>query len=140
MTAANKPATRGIGRGSGPSRASLAARATVALALAGALFQGCLVSFDDYPAGELDGGTGDGGPSMANGAKCTSKAQCASGYCVDGYCCNTPCDGQCATCDGTKSASGVHGTCEYVLTCTDPFNECTGAAICSAGACLAACP
>ena len=61
---------------------------------------------------------------LANGAGCSSAAECISGYCADGVCCNTACSGStCQRCDA-YSVSGA-GTCGYVSSSAqDPDNEC----------------
>lgn len=71
-----------------------------------------------------------------NGSPCTTPGQCQSGFCVDGVCCNNACTGLCRACD----VSGSIGTCAYVLSNSDPDNECPSTQVCNgSGACMAPC-
>jgi len=47
---------------------------------------------------------------LANGAACSSAAQCNSGYCADGVCCDGWCLGTCQACTAAKKGSGADGT------------------------------
>jgi hypothetical protein len=89
----------------------------------------------------INGGCFDGMcvPKLPNGASCVVSNQCSSGYCVDGYCCDSACAGTCVTCDGSKSESGVSGICDFILSCTNPDNECGGTSTCDNGICVAFC-
>lgn len=72
--------------------------------------------------------------AQADGAACSSSAQCASGFCVDGVCCNGACSALCAHCD----LPGFTGTCMLIPNGQDPDNECGGATTCDgAGGCTA---
>ncbi len=74
----------------------------------------------------------DAPTTLANGASCTSAAQCTSANCVDGVCCDSACDGQCQSCNQTGSA----GQCEAVKgTPISPRAPCAGAAGVCQGQC-----
>jgi len=73
--------------------------------------------------------------TSANGAPCTSAAQCASGYCADGVCCDSWCLGSCQACTATKKGSGTDGTCGNIKYDTDPDDECWGGSCDGKGAC-----
>lgn len=74
---------------------------------------------------------------FANGIACSDPNGCLSGHCIDGVCCDTACAGTCQACN----VIGHGGICTDVPYGSDPANECAGAEVCCAGACvLAACP
>jgi MYXO-CTERM domain-containing protein len=60
----------------------------------------------------------------ANGARCTSWAQCASRHCTDGVCCDTDCAGQCKACSAAKKGTGADGSCGAIAAGQDPDSEC----------------
>lgn len=82
-----------------------------------AAFTGCTSILGDYEVGpdNSEGGTGGG----ANGAVCTTAAQCGSGFCSDGVCCESACTGTCQTCNGAEK-----GKCTPVVKGQDPDKEC----------------
>ena len=59
---------------------------------------------------------------------CTADAGCLSGYCSDGVCCDTACEGLCQHCSAT-------GTCQLVVSGSDPRNVCSDTAPCLTGFC-----
>ena len=73
----------------------------------------------------------------ANGAVCSTNAQCQSGFCVDGFCCNAACNGSCQACSNAKSG-GANGTCTSIPANADPDSECLLSDCNGAGACEAA--
>jgi hypothetical protein len=64
------------------------------------------------------------------GQNCASPANCASNNCVDGVCCSSPCTGTCQACVSSKT-SMPSGMCAFILTGTDPDDECPGGQDCS---------
>lgn len=87
-----------------------------------------------------NGETCDLRPAEADGTDCFAKEchVCNSGNCVDGFCCDTPCSGQCESCNG--SAVGAQaGLCAPVVgvPVTDTLSQrdaCKGDGLCG-GAC-----
>ena len=64
----------------------------------------------------------------ANGASCTTTAECKSGFCAQGVCCDQACTAACKSC-----VAGVLGVCSNIATGTvDPQGRCAdqGAASC----------
>lgn len=61
----------------------------------------------------------------ALGEPCSADTDCDSGHCPpdDGVCCDTACALTCEACLGTKTG-GEDGICDFVLTATDPDDEC----------------
>jgi hypothetical protein len=59
------------------------------------------------------------------GEPCTVGTECGSGFCADGFCCNNDCSGTCESCAAVDTG-GTDGTCDFVLTGTDPEDECPG--------------
>jgi hypothetical protein len=71
----------------------------------------------------------------ANGATCTTMAECGSGKCVDGVCCDSTCGDACYSCNQPTSL----GTCTKIMAgatdgtaCMAP-NYCTAQATCTSG-------
>jgi hypothetical protein len=66
------------------------------------------------------------------GAACAAAVECGSGACADGVCCDSACTGVCQACTGMLKGYGLDGSCQPILTGTDPDNECSdqGAASC----------
>ncbi len=61
----------------------------------------CSPVVDDVDPGSCDGPVGcDGGARCrgADGAACSTPADCLSGHCVDGICCDRPCSDRCSSC------------------------------------------
>jgi N-acetylneuraminic acid mutarotase len=83
--------------------------------------------------------TGDARLQLDLGVPCLVDAECNSGACVDGVCCNSPCGGQCSSCN----LPGREGTCSPVLgnpvggrpSCGggDECAQCNGASLVSCG-------
>lgn len=96
-------------------------------------------------------------PKEANGQACAGAGECQSGFCVDGVCCDGACSGACDACN----QAGLSGTCSPLpagataaacgafvcdgtttacpTTCADD-GDCTTAAHCAGGSCVADLP
>jgi hypothetical protein len=80
--------------------------------------------------------------TCANGQTCLSGTDCTNGNCPadDLVCCDDSCTSLCESCLGS-STGNTDGTCDLVLTDTDPDNECGDSESCDGvGACYDPCP
>jgi len=80
--------------------------------------------------------------SCGDGQTCAAGSDCTSSNCPanDNVCCNDPCNSLCESCLGASNG-GTDGTCDFVLTDTDPNNECGSSESCNgAGTCYDPCP
>jgi hypothetical protein len=59
----------------------------------------------------------------ANGASCTSPAECASSFCVDGVCCERACTEACFAC-ASRLTFRADGTCAATSGGLDPHGDC----------------
>jgi hypothetical protein len=62
-------------------------------------------------------------PLKAQGATCSTSAECVTNNCVDGVCCETACGGACSACSNAKTGA-ANGLCRAVTAGTDPDSEC----------------
>jgi hypothetical protein len=72
--------------------------------------------------------------TFADGASCSSNAQCSSGFCVGGICCNSACTDVCYSCDGNLNG-GDPGICSPIM---DGYGDsrCGSGKRCCSGYCL----
>jgi hypothetical protein len=94
----------------------------------GLLFSACTSILGDFDvidnlptseAGATETGTDGPLTGKANGAACTTTAECGSSFCVDGVCCESACSGTCESC-----ALAEKGKCLPVPDGQDPDKEC----------------
>ncbi len=80
--------------------------------------------------------------TCAGGLICASDGDCASGNCPadDNVCCDAACTGLCESCLAANTGT-ADGTCDLVLTDTDPDGDCGISETCDVtGACYDPCP
>ena len=80
--------------------------------------------------------------TCGDGQICAAGSDCTNGNCPadDNVCCDTSCNSLCESCLGAVTG-GTNGSCDWVLTDTDPDNECGRSESCDgAGTCYDPCP
>jgi hypothetical protein len=74
-------------------------------------------------AGAAEGGAQSASAEQANGAHCSSNAECESTFCVEGVCCDERCGAACSSCRETNTGK-ADGVCGFVRSGADPDDDC----------------